>query len=331
MTVELGQTADERVGCIVLTEEEQAELDMLATLLSKVPPARVDAPAWVEAALEISAGLPQRLRAHLRRFRRESGDDGVLLVRGIPVVKTEIGPTPNVQGSVQRTVTRFSAATTMIALQLGEIFAFRQEKSGALIQNVVPVPGMEEFQGNIGSVELTLHNENAFHPNRPDFVGLACLRNDHDNVAGLLTASARTALGLLPEPVREVLRQPRYLTAAPGSFTVGDQVIEPEAVLQGAPEDPDVRVDFAHTQPLDSEAWGAMAVFGNALAEVRRTHILQAGDLAFVDNRRTLHGRTAFQARYDGRDRWLQRVFITLDYRRSRPLRPEGGAVVVGC
>jgi L-asparagine oxygenase len=134
-----------------------------------------------------------------------------------------------------------------------------------------------------------------------------------------------------PGGVVAALCQPRFVTAAPGSFDVGDRVFAPEGVLQGDPEDPDVRVDFTSTRPLDDEAREAMAVFGRALEEVRRTHILQPGDFAIVDNRRSLHGRTAFRARYDGRDRWLQRVFVTLDFRRSRALRPGDRPVVFGC
>jgi L-asparagine oxygenase len=42
-----------------------------------------------------------------------------------------------------------------------------------------------------------------------------------------------------------------------------------------------------------------------------------------------VHGRVAFTPRYDGYDRWLHRVFVHLDHRRSRPARPANGAVLV--
>ena len=47
-----------------------------------------------------------------------------------------------------------------------------------------------------------------------------------------------------------------------------------------------------------------------------------------VDNRVTVHGRTAFRPRYDGRDRWLQRTFVAADLRRSREYRPGDGYVL---
>jgi L-asparagine oxygenase len=37
---------------------------------------------------------------------------------------------------------------------------------------------------------------------------------------------------------------------------------------------------------------------------------LQTGDLLVIDNNKTIHGRKQFQARYDGTDRWVQRVLV---------------------
>ena len=38
--------------------------------------------------------------------------------------------------------------------------------------------------------------------------------------------------------------------------------------------------------------------------------VLKTGDLLVIDNRKTIHGRKPFQARYDGTDRWVQRVLV---------------------
>ncbi|WP_374776248.1 TauD/TfdA family dioxygenase [Streptomyces sp. NBC_01310] len=53
--------------------------------------------------------------------------------------------------------------------------------------------------------------------------------------------------------------------------------------------------------------------------------ILQPGELAFVDNRVAVHGRTSFRPRYDGRDRWLHRTFVHLDNRRTTGYRGNSG------
>ncbi|PPK60988.1 TauD/TfdA family dioxygenase [Actinokineospora auranticolor] len=314
---------------ITLTGPERAEVETTARHLADLAPRLLDSPEWLAGAREASATLPVRLRQAIRRFTHDAGRDGVFLVRNLPVDAAALPPTPNVPGSVQRETTVAAAAEVLVGLNLGEPLAFREEKSGALVQDVVPVPGMEKFQGNAGSVALAMHVENAFHPYRPDYVGLHCLRNDHDNQAGLLLASIRNALPALPDEVREILRSPRYTTAPPASFGALGADPRPHGILSGSWDDPDIQVDFESTHPLDGEAEQAMAVLGDALRSVRRTFVLETGDLAFVDNRLTLHGRTEFTPRYDGRDRWLQRVFIHQNHRRSRVLRPTTAHVLV--
>ncbi len=66
----------------------------------------------------------------------------------------------------------------------------------------------------------------------------------------------------------------------------------------------------------------------DACERLARTLRLTPGDLVIIDNRVTVHGRTAFQPRYDGADRWLQRTYVTTDLRRSRDHRPHDGHVL---
>ncbi|MBN6039689.1 TauD/TfdA family dioxygenase [Amycolatopsis sp. 195334CR] len=310
----------------VLSEADRSAVRGLAVELAD-PAGRIDDPGWVDQAREAASRLPSALGAAVRRFRRDAGREGVLLLRGLPVDEPALPPTPTVAGSVQHEPTVPAAALVLTSMQLGEVVAFRQEKGGALVQNVVPVPGKEDFQGNAGSVRLKMHTENAFHRNSPDYVILMCLRNDHDNVAGLLTSSVRCAVELLSESTREVLGQPRFVTSAPGSFE-GAETPLPRPVLDGDPADPDIRVDFASTDPLDVTAASALDQLRQAFDDVRRTFVLTPGDLAIVDNRIAVHGRTSFRPRYDGQDRWLQRTYVQLDARRSRPSRPENGNVL---
>ena len=58
-----------------------------------------------------------------------------------------------------------------------------------------------------------------------------------------------------------------------------------------------------------------------ALSAAERAITLRPGDAVFVDNHLAVHGRRPFKARYDGTDRWLKRVSVTRDLRRSRALR----------
>jgi L-asparagine oxygenase len=292
------------------------------------PSARIDTPEWVAAARAASADLPAELRRALREFRRDPGASGSLLVRGLPVDPDAMPATPSVDGSVRRVPSLPAAVLMTAAGVLGDPAAFLAEKSGALVQDVVPVPGKEEFQGNAGSVDLSFHNENAFHPHRPDHILLLCVRPDHDRVAGLRTASVRRALPLLGDAARDLLGRPEFVTAAPPSFGSGGDATAPHPVLCGAPDDPDLRVDFAATTPLTARAGAALDELREALEAVATSTRLVPGDLAVVDNRIAVHGRTSFRPRYDGRDRWLLRTFVALDLRRSRSCRPDDGHVL---
>jgi L-asparagine oxygenase len=305
---------------IALTAGERGECAILAGQLAGAPHQLIDTPEWVEAARRLSCRLPLRIRELARRYLHDPGPDGLLVIGNLPVDECDLPPTPTAPDSAERRPTGPAALAALITLQLGEIAAYRQEKAGALVQNVVPVPGRERTQSNAGSTLLELHVENAFHARRPDLIGLLCLRSDHAGTAGTLVSSIRRAMPLLSAQAAGTLRQPRFVTSAPPSFATA-QATAPHAVLDADPRDPDILVDFAATSALDPDAALALGELSAALLEVSRSLVLRPGEMAFLDNRITLHGRTAFTPRYDGRDRWLHRTYVHLDRRRTREYR----------
>lgn len=326
MTVTTATTAASHA--VTLSPADTAEVRRIALELCSWGTEQVDDPAWVAEARDASTALPLALRQALRRYRRHSGPAGSLLVRGLPVDGESLPDTPTVDGSVQRLVTVPAAVLMLVACELGDPASFQAEKSGALVQDVVPVPGRESFQGNAGSVLLSFHNENAFHEHRPDHVMLLCLRPDHDRVAGLRAVCVREVLPILGRDTLEALFSQEFVTEPPPSFGSGGGATAPHAVLSGVPEDPDMRVDLAATTALTERGRAALAELGRAFESVTGVTRLDAGDLAIVDNRVTVHGRTAFRPRYDGADRWLQRTFVAANLRRSRDHRPRDGYVL---
>ncbi|GAA3416436.1 TauD/TfdA family dioxygenase [Streptosporangium vulgare] len=310
---------------IYLDLDVRQEIKRLAELLAETVPGLLDEPHWLAAARDLSCALPAALRTALRNFSANSGQAGVIQIHGLPV--GPLPPTPTSRESVERWATVPASVIVLCAMVLGEVVGFEGEKRGALVHNVVPVPGEERTQSNAGSVNLEMHTENAFHPHRPDFVALSCLRQDLDGEAGLRVASLRRAIGLLSAEQRRILAEPRFRTDPPPSFNgSGTGVVH--GAISGAPEDPDAQVDFHATRPLDEGAARAMAALREALEAVCDTVYFAPGDLAIVDNRVALHGRTPFSPRYDGHDRWLHRVFVHADSRRSRARRNGGGHVV---
>ncbi|MFJ6215514.1 TauD/TfdA family dioxygenase [Streptomyces sp. NPDC092296] len=335
MTSTMASTNTDHLGeisALELTGEERIELEALVKRLRGSDPALVDDPDWQRQAREESCRLPHRLSGAVRAFRHDAGLDGTLTISNLPLGAEPLPPTPTVPESVERAVTGPAAVAVLLGCELGALIAFRGEKQGALVQNVVPVPALAASQSNGGSVRLEFHTENAFHPHRPDFVGLLCLRSAHEDQVGTQVASVRRAFPLLDEADRTVLQEPRFVTDPPPSFhAAGLQPAEPpraQPVLSGAPEDPDICVDFHATRALDEHAARSLTRLREALVAVRTDAVLRPGDMIFVDNRIVVHGRVAFTPRYDGNDRWLHRVFVHLDHRRSRRNRPGNGAVL---
>jgi L-asparagine oxygenase len=305
-----------------------ADVNSLVARLVEDPTQRVDDLAWIDEARRQSCHLSPELQETLRAFRHDPGVEASLVIHKLPLREDDVSPTPVVPGSVQEQVTPSAAILALICQHLGEMAAYRPEKSGALVQDVVPVPGQESEQSNVGSVLLKMHTENAFHPHRPDLVALLCLRADPEGEAALTVASVRKALPLLSARTRAVLATADFVTEAPPSFASGSFGSTEHPVFKGAPDDPEIRVDFCSTRPKSEAAATALAELAEALASVTRTLPLEAGDLAIVDNSLAVHGRTAFHPCYDGRDRWLQRCFVLMNPRPSRGLRPGGGAVL---
>lgn len=290
--------------------EAAATATAMARLRGAVPSA--EGAAVVDAAHVLNGLLPEGLLRVLADFRRFGNDAGILTVRNLPV-DSGLPPTPCVPDSVARECVPSVAALLLVMSRLGDPISYAEEKRGALVQDVCPVPGEEDQQQNTGAVYFKLHTENAFHSGRPDFVGLLCLRADHERRGASITSSLREALPHLGRAELEVLREPRFRTRLAPSFCRGSAVrafLPPAPVVTGSADRPLLCVDFDDTRPLDDGAARALTALHDALQRVRRESVLLPGDLVVIDNSIAVHGRGAFVPRYDGRDRWLQRIFV---------------------
>lgn len=314
-------------GRLELTDAERHAVRADAQAAMTAGGRTLDSRSFVDAVRARWEHVPVRLRQRVREYRRDSGASGMLLLRGMPIDHV-LPQTPTAAGSVRRTATVASTGLALIALGLGEPVAFAAEKSGALVQDVVPVPSLAASQSNGGSVALTFHTENAFHPHRPDYVMLLCLRPDPERTAALRVSSIRRALPLLDPDDVQALRSPWYLTGPPPSFGPAASGTHPHPVIHGSADDPDVTVDFNATEALGPRAAAALDRLGRALDATAADLRLLPGDLAVVDNRIAVHGRSGFQPAYSGQDRWLHRMFVQIDLRRSRAARPGDGHVL---
>ncbi|MBB5959620.1 L-asparagine oxygenase [Saccharothrix tamanrassetensis] len=281
-----------------------------------------------EARLAASL-LPDRLLRALRRFRRHGNSAGAMLIRNMPI-DSRLPATPQ-DGYLghwsELPVTTYAQLT--VASVVGDIIAYADEKAGNLIQEIVPIKGAEARQENSGTVYLELHTENGFHPNKPDFITLFCLRPDHAKNSHTLVGAVAEVLPTLSAECVATLRRPQFRLRVSSSF--GDhgthRLTQPVAVISGAADSPEFLVDFHAMEPLTDDAGTALEELKRALQTSLRGVRLDAGDLLVIDNRVAVHGRTPFAAVYDETDRWLRRCFAVSDIRRSQRVRAPGSRV----
>lgn len=299
--------------------------------------------------------LPERLRAVLTEFRLTGRPHGGLVLTNLPVDETAVGATPSdytaVPGGAE--VTTATAVLLLIGSLLGDPFSYLSQQRGKLVLDVFPIAGHEEQQlGSSSASLLEWHNEDAFHPHRADWVMLLCLRNP-DTVP---TMFAPVVDLKVPDEQREVLFEERFVilpdeshTAAFNSETTGFDAnsrqadafariqrmnLTPEriSILSGDPDSPYVRIDPAFMQHGldDPAAEQALEATIEAFTACMKDVALTTGELLIIDNKRAVHGRRPFQARYDGTDRWLRRINVSADLRSSsgRRFGAHGRALV---
>ncbi|GAA2502822.1 hypothetical protein GCM10010406_44220 [Streptomyces thermolineatus] len=273
--------------------------------------------------------LPRRVLEALRRFRRHGNDAGAVLIRNMPT--DAAAPATPADGFLPRwsdlPVATFGQLA--VASTVGDVIAYADEKAGRIVQDVVPVEGAERRQENSGTVYLELHTEDGFHPHKPDFITLMCVRPDHGRRAHTVVGAAARALPLLSARSTAVLREPLFRLKVSSSFGDGSTGLctDPLPVLSGTAAAPDLLADFHAMEPLREDAAAALEELKSAFLATLRGGVLEEGDLLVVDNRTAIHGRSEFAARFDGTDRWLRRCFAVTDIRRSRAVRPPGSRV----
>ncbi|MEU8029348.1 guanitoxin biosynthesis L-enduracididine beta-hydroxylase GntD [Streptomyces sp. NPDC049099] len=320
---------------LVLDSAELAAVNALARRSLDRYGSPVD-PGFLVDAAAIAAELPSSVHHFLNRYRRE--EHGVCVIGGHDVDDAAIGPTPehwNSTGDPERTAV-FETRMVLYSAVLGEAFGWATQQDGRVIHDVLPIRGNEHKQlGSASEALIEWHTEDAFHPLRPDFVMLACLRNP---VGAATTVADAAGLGLDAEDVK-ILFEERFVIQPDESHLPASNSAEisadfariesmlqrptPVAVLYGDHERPYIRADryFWSAVEGDDRAAEALANLTRALDARLQDVTLTPGDYCFIDNHVVVHGRKPFTARYDGTDRWLKRICITRDLRRSRESR----------
>jgi L-asparagine oxygenase len=248
---------------------------------------------------------------------------GAALLRGADIGVLPSTPTTRVAVVKASKTDKTSEATLMrVAHALGEPVGYIQEHGGDVVQDLYPLRESLGRQVSTSSgVVLAFHTETAFHPHRPRYLVLLCLKGDPSAATTLCSLDA--VLPLLDPETVQVLGEPRFRTGVDESFgstswlTPAAPVIRRSARSDAAGNSVEFVYDSDLTIGIDAVAQDALDALGRAIHIAQTAVVLEAGDVLIVDNHRAVHGRSPFTARFDGTDRWLQRTFVVAELESS--------------
>ncbi|MBN6889309.1 enduracididine beta-hydroxylase [Cytobacillus horneckiae] len=337
-----------------IIELEPTEVELIKAVVNSLAEkySNVEDESFLIEATTYAQEFPRRLRDEINRFRLLETGNGLFLIKGFPREDLDIVETPSHwkdKPEKSKTIHQdiyFFLCSCLLADPVG--WATQQE--GYILHDILPVKGYEQEQLGAGSeVLLTWHTEDAFHPYRTDYLGLMCMRNP-DNVE---TTYASIDDINIDRDLKEKLLENHYVIRPDEShleknrgklrkeIAVSEDVIQrsyarinkmdksPEkiSVLFGDPEKPYLRLDpyFMDDNITDSKAKEAFDTIVREVDENIKGYALQPGEIIFLDNYKVVHGRNPFKARFDGTDRWLKRLNIARDIRKSRDsrIKPE--------
>ncbi|HLH41446.1 MAG TPA: TauD/TfdA family dioxygenase [Bryobacteraceae bacterium] len=285
-----------------------------------------DVEAWRAFAAASSAlaqrHLPAAAFRQIREFFSPAGPDA-LLIENLP---DDLAlPPPPVDGS--RPAAKSAVSEAVIAGLVephAEIFAYSNEKAGAPIHEIVPVPGKEEARSNAGRVAFPCHTDVAFLA--PDFSpsGLILLGLRNPTAAATSVLFLDRVLEAAPKSLVESLSKPIFHHPAPASFELAFSATGP-VLWRDESGTARVAVQTHAVQAANAEGRQAIAELRAVLAQLQPERVILGPGVALLfRNDRVLHGRDAFHG-----ERWLQRAYFTQCSERFRERTGAGPGAFV--
>ena len=309
------------------------EIDIFSDLSSQIDVSPSEDPEiFLEQSDNQKKHIPEHIISELLMFASSGSPSGFLLISQFPIMDSAIPKTPPSNEHFIGEHTQMARIQAMINQTIGEMIAYEAEGYGKLFQDMVPKYEYANTQTSLSSkVELELHTEQAFSLYRPDILSLACLRSDPTALTYILHVSDLIA-HLSPDK-QSLLWKPLWMIGVDMSFTMNNNMVDgnmrgPLSILSGTIDDPQLTFDQDLMVGITEEAENLRKEIIEIYIKYRKSHVLLAGEIMLVDNRRAVHGRSPFVPRFDGTDRFIVRSFVVLDYARTRDARPSGGRVV---
>ncbi len=309
-----------------LSHEEKISIIKLAECIREHPSNSPE--FFCRQAKEQAQKLPVRIKTILENFAAKGSETGFLLIQGIPIQPDTIPKTPQGNNYKVGETTMLAKIQAILVSYIGDMIAYEAECYGNLFQDVVPLKIMEKAQTSLGSnTELEIHTEQAFSKLKPDILSLACLRGDPNAYTHIFPV--QTILNNLTTEEKALLREPLWYTGVDFSFKLNNnEFIDgdlrgPLPIISGPTNDPTLIFDQDLMTGTTPEATIMIRKIVDIYYQNKIRHNLKPGEILLIDNRRAVHGRSAFKPKYDGEDRFLIRCFATFDLLKSEYARED--------
>lgn len=218
--------------------------------------------------------------------------------------------------------TSISLLAYLHALNLYPV-VYEGENDGQLIRHVVPRKGLEKqissygsnetFYPHVDNPDLRLRSENlqqSIKTPSPDTLTLLCLRQ-HEGVATSILL-LNDILAFLSNEEKLLLQDPVFSVNRPASFKGNYSSSNLPLLIQESDNSYISRFDYHNLSTQHSpEHICALDKFKQISTDksIWKSFYLQPGQAVTFDNQKTLHTRNGFQPLFNGKDRWLLRVF----------------------
>ena len=281
---------------------------------------------FCEQSKEQAHHLSSHIKSILTSFATAGSETGFLLIRTVPLDNATIPQTPSGNKYKVGETTILAKIQAILVSAISDMIAYEAEGSGNLFQDVVPLKAMEHAQTSLGSnTELEIHTEQAFSKLKPDILSLACLRGDPEAFTHIFPI--QTILDHTTHEEQELLRQSLWTTGVDLSFKLNNNefidgdIRGPMPIISGPPSNPTLIFDQDLMTGITPEATNMIRKIVDIYYQHKIRHNLKPGEIVLIDNRRAVHGRSAFKPKYDGNDRFLIRCFATFDLSKSEYAR----------
>lgn len=310
------------IKTIELTTAQNGAVNELLDAIYLERPLRFEANLLEEARF-LAQRLPLDLQREFYKFQRHDAWLAVKITNN-PIDPTQIGPTPQsfVETDPLYELNKAQILNALYAALLGESFGFSSQRAGKCFNNIIPLREKADIANfSSGSTfKFDFHTEDAFHPVMGDYLGLVCMRNEEQAI----TSITSVRLVQLTASEHEVLSRPIFKIRANPIHSLDDSIEYARVpILFGAPANPFMRINLATLDMIEQPP----DVREVLVSFIRRLHhaaigiVLGAGDCLYIDNFYSAHARDPYEPNYGPNARWLSRLVISRDLRRSAAFR----------